>query len=47
MREKRYASMAMGLFLLGLLCFPIAWAVMNGKTLDDTVQAGTLLKIVK
>ncbi len=24
-----------------------AWAVMNGKTLDETVQAGTLLKIVK
>ncbi len=24
-----------------------AWAVMNGKTLDETVQAGTLMKIVK
>ena len=24
-----------------------AWAVMNGKTLDETVQEGTLLKIVK
>ena len=27
MREKRYASMVMGLFLLCLLCFPIACAV--------------------
>ena len=24
-----------------------AWAVMNGKTLDETVEAGTLLKIIK
>jgi hypothetical protein len=23
------------------------WAVMNGKTLDEKVRAGTLLKIVK
>ena len=24
-----------------------AWAVMNGKTLNEKVQAGTILKIVK